>query len=811
MIADIRYAFRMLIKNPGFTAVAVLSLALGIGATTGLYSAVYGVLISPYPYARPQTMWWPSIQGVKPNQRRLSYRMSEFVDLAGLPVFSEVMGTSQGDNLLLTGDFAPESLRTVRVTPNAFHFLGVPPILGRVLGPSDIQPDGQPEPVVMLAYRTWQRLFAGNPGAVGKTLRLNDQPYAIVGVMPPRFGWYTSDGIWIPMALDRRSQSWVNPLARLAPGISPRAAEEQLQVLHQSLAAANPSAFPKDGFTSKLINYLNITVASGEMQTSLTLLFGAVGFLLLIACANVANLQLARATARAREMAIRLSVGAARARLVRQLLTESVLLSLVGGGLGLLFAYWMKNLMVGLMPDNLVPNESRIEINGPVMFFCVIVSMLTGIIFGLAPALHSSRPDLTEALKDAGRGSGASARGGRTREVLVVVEVGLAVVLLVSGALTVRSFIALQKVNLGFHPDHVVLVDLPLDAKRYATFESRNRFARELLDRMKSLPGVQEASIGIGLLPFYSPQTDVSIEGQPSSEAHRMSLSLASADYLKTMGIALRSGRMMTAREVDDSAPLALVNEAALAFWPPGEDVIGKRLHLDVLEKPPGGQVLTAPGLSPYVTVIGVVANTRNDGLRNQTMPMAIMPYTVVAPPQRVLAVRAKGDPMLLMNSLRGQVREMDKDQPLGRPTTAEAEVAFQVAQPRFIMSLFGLFAALGLALAVAGIYSVLSYLVTRRSHEIGIRMALGAQPGDVLQLVIKAGGRLVVIGLVLGIAGGFGAARFLRSQLFEVTTLDPISLLLVVVLLSVVGLAACYIPARRATKVDPLVALRYE
>jgi predicted permease len=812
MFQDLRYGARMLMKRPGFTLIAVLTLALGIGASTALFSVIYGVLINPYPYAKPGEIWAPGLRTAQSNQTMRTYRLDEYLEMAKLPVFSDVMATSPG-GALLTGEYAPENIQAIRLSGNAFQFLGVPPVIGRTIQPSDIHPNGEAEPVVVLSYKRWQRLFGGDPNALGKTLRLNDQPYTVIGVMPPRFGWWTDSGVWLPLAVDSRVPQRVFPIARLNAGVSASAAEQQLHPLQLELAKANPNGFPKDGFTSILTNYLNITVASGEMERSLQLLFGAVGFLLLIACANVANLQLAKATARTREMAIRLSMGAGRGRIVRQLLTESVLVSLLGGALGLLFAFLMTHLIVTLMPQSFVPNESRIEVNRYVMFFCVGVSMLTGVLFGLAPALQSSRPDLVTALKDDARAAGASA-GGKTRALLVIVEVALSVVLLVCAGLTIRSFAALQQVDLGFRPNQVMTMGLPLPPKRYPTLEQRNRFARELLGRVRGLPGVQAATIGFGGMPFGGPQIPYSIDGQSDTKTNQVMLNGVGADYLNAMGVQLRRGRMLTEREIDAAERVAVINETAAKLWPAGADPVGRQIKLDELVKFRGGpDVLTQPDASPYLTVVGVVGDTRNDDLRNAALPTVLFPYTLVATSYRTLAVRVQGDPNAVVNAVRAQVREMDGEQPISNPITVDEIVGFRTAQPRFTMALFGLFAGLGLALAMAGIFSVLSYLVTMRTREIGVRMAMGARPRDVLFLIFGAGGKLVGVGVAVGILASLGMARLISNQLslFQVTSFDPVSLLSVVVLLGLVTAAACFIPARRATKVDPVIALRQD
>ncbi|HEY7501553.1 MAG TPA: ABC transporter permease [Vicinamibacterales bacterium] len=804
LLQDLGYATRSFRRSRAFVLVALLSLTLGIGATSAIFSVIYGVLISPYPYAKPDEIWAPGVRAID-GRGGHTYTLDELRPLKELPAFADVMATSV-QTVLMTGEFAPESFGGVLLTANAFNFLGVPPVIGRTIQPSDIRADGDAEPVVVLSHRLWLRLFDASPSAIGRTLRLNGREHTIVGVMPPRFGWYGNDRFWLPLSPTRTDVPWINPIVRLGPGVAPSVAEEQLAALHKRLASEKPNTFPAQGFTSMLRNYLDVTVASGEMQTSLRLLLGAVAFLLLIACANVANLQLARGTTRAREMAVRMSIGAGRRRLVRQLLTESVLLSLCGGLLGVLFAFGAIRTIVSLMPEFYVPNESRVAINTPVLLFSLGLSLVTGIVFGVVPALQASKADATDALK-AGRSTSATALGGRTRNLLVVVEVALSVVLLVSAGLTARTFVVLQNTDPGINTERVVIMGVPLPPEKYATLEQRNRFAEELLDRVSALPGVEAATIGF---PIGSAQWPFTIVGRAPDESKRIGVSLVGADHLRMYGIALRAGRMFDTSEVARMDRVAVISEAAVALWPAGENPIGARVRLPILERPPGGARVdtTRP---PEVTIVGIVANTRNAGLRDAPTPAIMIPYSLVAPPSRALALRAEGDPNLLINPVRAQLREMDPEQPLGRPLQLPELIGQEIEQPRFTMALFIAFAALGLTLAAAGIYSVLSFHVTRRTHELGVRMALGAPRGHVLGLMLTMGTRLVAIGLVVGIAASVGTTRLLRSQLFGVQPADPVAYTVVVIVLALVTLAACYVPARRAADVDPMIALRQE
>jgi putative ABC transport system permease protein len=809
---DLQYGLRVLRRGRGITAVAILSLALGIGATTSIFSVVYGVLISPYPYSRPGEIWAPAIRDAKnPNQGRAVYKAGEVLRMRDLPAFSMVMATAP-ENRILKGDRAPENFTTIQLTANAFQFLAVDPILGRSLVPSDVRPDGQPEPVIVLSYKAWQRLFEGRDDALGKRLALNDVPYTVIGVMPSRFGWWTSDGGWVPMALDPRSDRGMFPIARLAAGVSGQAAKQQLQVFHQQLAQAAPADFPKDGFVTELRNYLDITVASGEMQSSLRLLIGAVGFLLLIACANVANLQLARATSRAREIALRMSVGAGRPRILRQLLTESVALSLAGGILGVVLAIAITRAVVALMPDFYVPNEARITVNGLVLAFSAGVSILTGILFGLAPAVQCARLDLVESLKDGSKGGGAGSAGRRTRNTLVVAEVALSVVLLVGAGLAVRGFLSLESTDVGFQPDRVLMVGVQLPAKRYSTWEQRVAFTQRLLERAAAIPGAQAAALGNGGLPFGGPRSPYAIEGSPQTGRNPILVGLISADYARTLGIPLLTGRALTAQEVTRAERVALINQAAAKLWPEGQSPIGKRIHLGLFERPPGDVLVPQGNPGTDVTVVGILANTRNDGLRNPTAPAVFIPYTVAAPTGRTLAVRAhNGNPMGLLNAVREEVRQLDRELPLGRQITMAEVLGDEARQPRFNMALFSFFGGLGLSLAAIGIFSVLSYSVVQRTHEIGVRMALGAERNHVLALMLSMGAKLVGAGLAIGLGGSLLLARYLKSEVFQVPATDPVSLGGVVLILGIAAALACLVPARRAARLNPMSALRHD
>ncbi len=802
---DFGFALRSLTKAPGFTGVAVLTLALGIGVTTAIFSVVYGVLLEPYPYAKSGEIWAPEVIDQKTN-RQTGLRMTDYVEMAKLPGVASAMATSYS-SMTLSGGMNPEIITAPQVTGTAFEFLGVAPVLGRGLTPTDIQPNGEPEAVTVLSFKFWQSRFNGDPAVVGRTVVLDDKPYVIVGVMPPRFGWYTNDGLWLLLStLD--ANRGVRPIVRLKPGVSSEVAGQQLIALMQEQARQTPERFPKDGFTTRFNNYLNVTVASGDMRSSLHMLLYAVGFLLLIVCTNVANLQLARGVGRSREMAVRLALGAGRGRLVRQLLTESIGLSLLGGLLGVLLAYGLTQLIVALMPENYVPNEARVTLNSWVLAFSVGLSVLTGVLSGLVPGWQCTKPDVNEALKDGGQGAGVgSHRGNRIRNTLVIVEVALSVILLVGASLAMLSFVKLQQTDYGVRTERMLILRVPLAAKRYTTFEQRIGFARDFVERLRALPGVTHATVGPP--PGYERNSGVTVPGQPKPNEN-LSLNYVDADYLATYDIALKAGRGLTEQDIIWGERVALINESVAKLWVNGESPLGRMIAVDALVGG-GANNLAREGAVKEVTVVGIVADAHTRGLQQPAPATVFVPYTLRAPTERAFVVRTEMEPASLLNTMRAELRGLDKEQPMLQPVTFDEIIEQQVKQPRFNMALFSSLAVIALVLASAGIYSVLSYAVAQRSREIGLRMALGADRTAVLRLFLKLGGRLLAIGLVAGLAVSLGLTKIVSSRVFGGLLLDPLAFGIAVLLLSATAMLACYLPALRATKVDPMVALRAE
>jgi len=801
---DFRFALRGLGQSRGFTALAVLTLALGIGMTTSIFSIVYGVLLEPYPYDKPAEIWEPAVLDLK-NNRGTGLRITDYLEMAKLPGVASAMATGYGQ-VTLSGGLNPEIINSPQLTGTAFPFLNVSPLLGRGLTPADFQTNGEAQPVTVLSFKLWQRLFNGDLAVIGRTVVLDEVPHVIVGVMPPRFGWYTDDGLWRPMPTLDLTRG-VRVIVRLKPGVTAEVAGQQLLALMQEQARREPNRFPQDGFTTRFNNYLNVTVASGAMRLSLITLLIAVGFLLLLVCTNVANLQLARGVGRSREMAVRMALGAGRGRIFRQLLTESVVLSLAGGVLGVMFAYGLLQIIVLLLPPNYVPNEARITLNGWVLAFSAGIAVLTGVLSGLLPGWQSTRLDVNDSLKDGGQGAGASHRGSRARNTLVVTEVTLSVILLIGASVSIRGFLQMQNVDRGFQTERMLLLQIPLNAKRYTEFAQRNGFARDFIARIRQLPGVLHATWGVP--PGLEGKAVVTIAGQPKPP-DGLAVNFIDEEYIATYGIALKDGRNFTGHELAAGEHVALISEAAAKLWTNGENPIGRTITVDSLVGD-GPNSLPSANASKEVTVIGIMADTHVMGPQLPAPLAVLVPYTLRAPIYRVLVMRTAMEPAGLLNAVRSELRALDKEQPMLRPITFEEKIQEQMQQPRFNLALLGTLAGIALVLAAAGIYSLMSYTVAQRSREIGLRMALGAERTDVLRLFLKLGGRLLVEGLVIGLAISLALAKIVSSQVFSGPVFDPVAYSVALGVLSVTALLACYIPALRATKVDPMIALRAE
>ena len=804
---DLRYALRNLAKSPGFAIVAVLTLALGIGASTAIFSVIENVLMEPFPYTDAQRLMSLQIHDTDQNQPggRAAFSGAEFLDYVEQNhVFDGAIANLREDVLYTTRD-GTELFLGNRVTPNTFEFLGLPALYGRVMQPADYEP-GAP-PVFVLRYKTWVTHFSADPSIINKTFTLNGTSRTLVGIMPPRFGWGGAD-LWIPEKPDRVdahtgifTRYWFL-LGHLKPGVSIRQAEADFSVIAHALAAESPKDYPKH-FSVQVVSLTDLVV--GKFRTTLYIVLAAVGLLLLIGCGNVANLLLARATAREKEFAIRAALGAGRWRLVRQLLAESLILALGGAAVGTLIAWGGLKSLVAAIPEQIIPAEAVIRLNLPVLFFTLSVSVLTALVFGLVPALQAARRDLNDPLRDSGKGTSGSARHGRLRNAVVVLEVGLSLTLLVAAGLLMRSFVALREVHLGFQPDHVFIARVPLP-ERYKTSEQVAGFYRPLLARLKALPGVLEATETSTLPPYGGIPTDIEVPGKTHSEKWNAPFQLCSEGYFKVLRIQFLDGRSFTEAEVNAARKLAVVNQTFVKKYLGNDNPIGQHVRLVQLETFPD------PVKDPVFEIIGVVADVRNQGLQDPITPEVWVPYTMTGSGFRGVMVRTANDPLTMLNPVRQEIWATDHDVAVTFTGSIEGWISsISYAGPRFGFVLMTIFSCVGLVLVTIGVYSVLAYTTARRTQEIGIRMALGAESPDVLRLVIWVGLRLVALGIVLGLIASLALGRVIATQLWGVSAYDPVTIATVSALLLITGMVACWIPARRAARVDPLVALRYE
>jgi len=806
---DIRFALRNLRKSPSFTIIAAVTLALGIGASTAIFSVIENVLMEPFPYPDAARLVSVQIHDTERNEPggRGGYSGPEFLDYAAQNhVFDRVIANDGLDVLYRAGE-GTERFDGSLITPGTFEFLGMPALLGRAAQPADYEP-GAP-PVFVMRYKTWVTRFSADPGVINKTFVLNGVQRTLIGIMPPRFGWGDAD-MWIPQKPSHSAeqgrfgfpQFWFL-LAHLKPGVSIRQAESDLTVVAKNLAKVYPKDYPKN-FSVHIETLTDLVV--GQFRTTLYIVLAAVGLLLLIGCGNVANLLLARATTREKEFAIRAALGAGRWRIIRQLLVESFLLAVSGAVLGAVMAWGGLKGLVALIPPRIIPAEAVIRLNLPVLAFTLCVAVLTAIIFGLAPAVQVVRRDLNDPLRDSGKGTSGGAAHGRLRNAVVVLEVAVSLTLLVAAGLLMRSFVALRDVHLGLQPDHIFVVRLPLPEDRYKNSDQVAGFFRPVLNRVKALPGVVEATETSTLPPYGGIPSDIEIPGKTHAEKWNALFQLCSEGYFPTLKIQFIDGRPFTEAEVEGKRKLAVVNQTFAHKYLGNENPMGQRVHIAQLEQFPDKLV------DPWFEIIGVVADVKNNGLQDPVRPEIWVPYTMTGSGARGLLVRTARDPMAMMNSIRHEIWATDSNVALTFTGTLESFIAqFSYAGPLFGFLLMSVFGAIGLVLVTIGVYSVLAYTTARRTHEIGIRMALGAEKRDVLGLVIRMGLGLVGGGIVLGIVASLAVARVIATQLWGVSAYDPITLSSVAALLLITGIVACWVPARRASRVDPLVALRYE
>ncbi len=814
LLQDLRFGFRTLLKNAAFSTVAILALALGTGANTALFSVVNAVLLRPLPYERSDRL--AMVWGKNPAISRDAISVPDFLDYRNQNQVFEQMAIFAYDDFNLTTGDEPEHLQGTIVSSNYFSTLGINLSQGRAFLPGEDQPGA--DRVVIVSDGLWKRRFGSSPNFVGQTILLNSASFTVVGIAPANFQSPNPDDkpqLWIAMSLDGsdrfRIPSYASPegmtnrkdrsficLARLKPGLTFREAQSNLDTVASQLEQQYKDT--NAGIGANVVPLREQII--GKIESALIILLAAVGFVLLIACANVANLLLARAATRQKEIAIRTALGAGRLRLIRQLLTESVLLAIVGAALGLLLAYGGLKLLLALNLAD-IPRLNEISLDGRVLGFTFGVAILTGLVFGLAPAVQASKPDLNETLKEGSRGSTGGINRQRIRSLLVVSEVALTVLLLIGAGLMLKSFYAIQKVNPGFNPENTLTMMVNLPAYKYTDDHQIRAFYEQTLKRIEVLPGVESASAvtGLPLTTNLIIRLRFMVDGRPPvnpSEVPRANYRSISNDYFRTMRISLLEGRYFTEQDRDTSPPVVIINETMANLYWPGEDAINKRLTIPFLG-----------GVSREV--VGVVADVRNSSLDTESGAQMYVPYLQKPFNIMALAVHAASDPTKLTGAVRNEILAVDKNQPVYDVKTMQEVLSESVSQPRLYTLLIVIFAALAVILAAVGIYGVMSYSVAQRRHEIGIRVALGAQGSDILKMVVGQAMLLALAGAAVGLVAAFLLTRVMQSLLFEVSTRDFVIFAVVPLVMAAVALVSSYVPARRATKVDAMIALRHE
>jgi predicted permease len=808
LLQDLRFAFRQILRNPGFSLTAVLSLTLGIGATVAVYSILYDAVLHPWPYAgmdRICDVWitdnaghdgtW-GLTGPQIHQLRQTHAVED------IPAFDFTSQT-------VTGGDVPDDVNAIMMTGSAFQFLGLTPLLGRYFVPSDA-PDGQdPQPVAVLSYKFWQRHYRGDPAVVGKTIQLTHKSYAILGVMPTRFTWMDGD-VYLPLKLESDQTHRYRTNIKLKPGVSMAAAEAEFRPLYQEFDRQTPNVFPKQFKIS--VRGLAETYTR-DLKKTMALLFGAVALLLAIGCSNVSILLLARGTARQHEFAIRSAVGASGSRIVRQLLTESLLLSLTGAALGIFVAYRSIGFIIPRLPDHSYPYEADFHINLGVLFFSVGLALLSGIVFGLFPALQSARPEISQVMQAGTQRLTGSVKGRRLHTALIAGQIALTLLLMTAAGAAIQAFIRMNTVKLGYEPKHVMSVIIPLRDNAYTTWAERSRFFEQLREKVAGMPGVIGAGISTNATPpdngFTTP---VEILGKVASQAQEAHVELVSPEYFTTLQIPLLRGRPWDQSEIARGATLVLVNQAFVRQYLSGGDALVHSVRISQLANTPPVR-LAATGSDGWLQIIGVVADSLDDGLEKPAAPAVYAPYTLMTLPFTQVLVRTQGEPLEMLHSIRLQIASLDPDQQIFsdvRDLEGWIQREPEYARGRLISMLFGAFSILALSLAAVGLYSVVSYTVLQRTTELGVRVALGARRRDVLSIVALSAGTSVGLGIAAGLALSFGLNRII-DRWIEGGTHDPIMVLAASGLLIAVAVLACLIPARRALSIDPMIALRCE
>ena len=809
VLQDLRYSFRQLIKLPGFTLTAVISLALGIGATTAVFSVVYAILMDPYPYAAPDRMIHMRLLTPSGDLRGFGVTGSQWQQLRKSPVVEDTF-LEDDWNLTVTGSDLPEDVQGVYFTSNGFNFFGVPPALGRGLQPSDAIDGQDPQPVVVLSYKFWQRHFNADPAILGKTIQLVRKNYTVVGVAASRFTWGDGD-VYLPLKVtgDQARSNYAG--VRIKPGVTHAQADAALQPLILQFAKETPHNFPLD-FVRVHVVGLNEDFVK-QLGGTLYLLFGAVALLLLIGCGNVSILMLARAASRQHEFAVRAAIGASRKRIIRQLLTEALMLSLTGAGLGLVMAYKLVAVIVANLPEFSFPHEAAIQINVPVLLFCIAVAVGTGILFGLSPAWQLSRPEVSSIMQSNTRKMTASVSGRNVHNTLIGAQIALTLLMLAGAGAAIEGFLRVAHTDLGYDPRNVMSVGIPIHDGTYKTWPERAAYFEKLHNTVAEAPGIIMAAISSNATPPSNGfKTKFEIVGKPSNAEQSFQFNMVSSEYFPVLHIPLVQGRIWDEAENHRGAPVIVINHTMARRYFPNGDAVGHSIKVpELVANPPF--LLTSPGSSDGLLIVGVIGDKLDDGLSNPVRPEAFVPYTVAMGMYTQILVRSQVPPLTLLHAVRAKVNAVDHDQQTNSDVRDLEHWISRMpewARGQLVAWLFGAFAALALALAAVGLYSVVSYTVAQRTNEFGIRIALGAQPGHVLSIVFRSMLVTVSLGILVGLGLTLALNKVMATWAAE-STRDPLLLIASAFALGLVAALACLLPARRAAAVNPMIAIRYE